>query len=383
MKLQEHQARDILAGYGIAIPVGHVVTTADEAEAVARSLGGKVAVKAQILAGGRGKTGGVRLAASPAEARQHAAVLLGSVIKETTVRRVLVAQAVTVSKEFYLGAVIDRAKRAVSLMASGMGGIDIEEVAAKSPESIVRVSADPMLGLADYQARELAFGCGCTKQQAVSFASITRGLFKAFVERDCSLVEINPLALTDTGDFVALDSKMVIDDSAAWRQPDLFAMRDVSEEDPAETKARELGLSYVKLTGNVGCLVNGAGLAMATMDAIKQHGGEPANFLDIGGGASTQSVGGALKIVLADPDVKAVLINIFGGITRCDVVAQGLVDFLAESGSSVPVVTRLTGTNEAEGRRILEAAGMGITETMSEAAARAVALARRPEAGAG
>ena len=196
-------------------------------------------------------------------------------------------------------------------------------------------------------------------------------------------MEINPLALTDTGDFVALDSKMVIDDSAAWRQPDLFAMRDVSEEDPAETKARELGLSYVKLTGNVGCLVNGAGLAMATMDAIKQHGGEPANFLDIGGGASTQSVGGALKIVLADPDVKAVLINIFCGITRCDVVAQGLVDFLAESGSSVPVVTRLTGTNEAEGRRILEAAGMGITDTMSEAAASAVALARRPEAVAG
>ena len=380
MKLHEYQAREILTGYGIAFPPGSVASTPDEAQAAAEGLGGKVAVKVQILVGGRGKAGGVKLAASGAEAREHAAVLLGSRVKESTVHKVLVVQAVTIAKEFYLGATLDRAKKAVTLMASGVGGVDIEEVAATSPGSIVKVTADPMLGLADYQARDLAFGVGCTKQQATPFASIALALFKAFIERDCSLVEINPLALTDKGDFVALDSKMVIDDNAAWRQPELFAMRDLSEEDPAETKARELGLSYVKLSGNVGCLVNGAGLAMATMDAIKLHGGEPANFLDIGGGASAESVVAALKIVLMDADVKAVFINIFAGITRCDAVAQGLVDFLRETGSAVPVVARLTGTNEVEGRRIMEAAHIGITETMSEAAQKAVELAREPKA---
>jgi succinyl-CoA synthetase beta subunit len=376
MKLHEYQAREILGGYGIVFPPGRVAVTPDEAEAITRDLGGKVVVKAQILAGGRGKAGGIKLAASPAEAREYAALLLGSSIKQSTVRQVLTVQAVTITKEFYLGTVLDRPKRAITLVASGVGGVDIEEVASSSPESVVKVTADPMLGLADYQARELAFGVGCTKQQAASFASIACALYKAFVEQDCSLVEINPLALTDAGDFAALDSKMVIDDNAAWRQPTLFAMRDLSEEDRAETQARELGLSYIKLGGNVGCLVNGAGLAMATMDAIKLHGGEPANFLDIGGGASVESVVAALKIVLMDPGVKSVLINIFGGITRCDTVAQGLVDFLQETRSDLPVVARLTGTNEAEGRRILNAARIEMTETMSAAAAKAVRLAQ-------
>lgn len=378
MNIHEHEARDILAGYGIAFPPGRVAATPDEARTIARELGGKVVVKAQILAGGRGKAGGVKLAHSPQEAWEHAGALLGSSIKASTVRKVLVAQAVTIVKEFYIGAVLDRANKAVTLMASSMGGVDIEEVASTSPESVIRVTADPLLGLADYQTRELAYGVGCSKAQSDAFASVARSLFRAFVERDCSLVEVNPLAVTDSDEFVALDSKMVIDDNAAWRQAPLFALRDLTEEDPAETKARELGVSYIKLDGNVGCLVNGAGLAMATMDAIKLQGGEPANFLDIGGGASAETVVGALKIVLMDPGVRAVFINIFGGITRCDAVAQGLVDFLRETGTDIPVIARLTGTNGPEGRRILGAAGIGITETMSEAAAAAVKVAQEP-----
>ena len=361
--------------YGIRFGAGRVAGTPEEAEAIAHELGGRVVVKAQIHAGGRGKAGGVKLASSPTEAREHARAMLGSTIKSCSVRKVLVAEAVPVAREFYLGAVLDRAQKGVTVMASAMGGVDIEEVARASAGAIVRVTADPLMGLADYQARELALAVGLTGDQGKQFASAASSLFKAFLDCDCSLLEVNPLAVTESGDLIALDSKMVVDDNALFRRPALAALRDTSEEEPSEVVAQALGVSYVKLDGTVGCMVNGAGLAMATMDAIKAHGGEPANFLDVGGGANVEQIGAALRIILKDENVRAVLVNIFGGITRCDAVAQALVDCIHQRAVTVPVVARLVGTNAAEGRQLLTGSGVTLATTMSEAAARVVGLA--------
>ncbi len=381
MKTHEYQARQILRGYGIPFPPAGVAATPDEAEAIARELGGKVVVKAQALVGGRGKAGGIKRAGNPEEARELAAAMLGSPLKGRPVRKVLVAQIVPVSREYYLGAVLDRSAKRVTLMVSAMGGVDIEEVARTSPDAIARVSADPLLGLADYQTRDLARAAGLTGEQAKAFRAIARALYEAFFECDCSLLEVNPLALTEDGEFAALDSKMVVDDNALSRQPSLAALHDPEAEEPAEAEARSVGVSYIELEGNVGCLVNGAGLAMATMDVIKLYGGEPANFLDIGGGAHVDQVRAALRILLHDPYVRAVLVNIFGGITRCDTVAQAVVDAIAAGEVRVPFVARMVGTNAAEGHKILEGTEVVLAGTMTEAAQKAVALAAAAAAG--
>jgi succinyl-CoA synthetase beta subunit len=375
MKTHEYQAREILKDYGIPFPAAAVAETPDEAENIARDLGGNVVVKAQALVGGRGKAGGIKRAATAAEARDAAAALLGSKLKDRPVRKVLVAQAVSVTQEYYLGAVLDRSTKTVTLMVSAMGGVDIEEVARTSPKAIGRVSADPLLGLADYQTRDLARAAGIVGAQAQAFREVAKALYKAFLECDCSLLEVNPLALTEKGEFVALDSKMVVDDNALSRQPALAALHDPDAEEPAEAEARQVGVSYIELEGNVGCLVTGAGLAMATMDVIELYGGEPANFLDIGGGAHADRIHAALRILLHDPYVRAVLINIFGGITRCDMVAKAVLDAFAAGEIRVPVVARMVGTNAAEGRRMLEGTEVVLAATMTEAARRVVALA--------
>ncbi|MCX8033511.1 MAG: ADP-forming succinate--CoA ligase subunit beta [Thermoleophilia bacterium] len=382
MKLHEYDARAILARRGVPFPPGGVASTADEAEDIARELGGKVVVKAQVLVGGRGKAGGVRVCASADEAREHAGALLGRRIKGSRVSKVLVTKAVEVSREFYLGAVLDRARRTVTVIGSGRGGVNIEQVAAEFPEAVVQIPADPLVGFHLYQGRDLALRIGVSREYTRSFASIARALYEAFVQCDCTLAEINPLAQTPEGSFLALDSKMVIDENALFRQPSLAALRDTREEPLAEVRAREVGVHFVKLDGHIGCLVNGAGLAMATMDAIKVYGGEPANFLDIGGGASEEQVLEALKLLMSDRKVRAVFVNVFGGITRCDTVAQALVDCYACCEISVPVVVRLTGTNEQEARALLTDTPVVLAESMAEGAKLAVSLAERQEEGA-
>jgi succinyl-CoA synthetase beta subunit len=375
MKTHEYQARQVLEGYGIPFPPASVAVSPEEAEAAARTLGGSVVVKAQVLVGGRGKAGGVRRAASAEEAGRVTGEVLGISVRGVPVHKVLVVQAVPVVREYYLGAVLDRSAKRITLMASAKGGVDIEEVARTTPDAIVRVWADPLLGLADYQTRDLARALGLTGEQARAFRTIAGALYRAFVACDCSLLEINPLALTEAGGFVALDSKMIIDDNSLSRRPELAAMRNPEEEEPAEAEARHVGVSYIELEGNVGCLVNGAGLAMATMDVIKLYGGEPANFLDIGGGAHIDQVRAALRILLHDPYVRSVLVNIFGGITRCDVVAQAVVDAVDAGEVHVPVVARLVGTNAAEGRQILAGRSVTLADSMTEAAQKAVSLA--------
>jgi succinyl-CoA synthetase beta subunit len=375
MKTHEYQAREVLEGYGIPFPPASVAGTPEEAEAAARGLGGSVVVKAQVLVGGRGKAGGVKRAASAEEAGRVAKDVFGVTVRGVPVRKVLVVRAVPITQEYYLGAVLDRSAKRVTLMASAMGGVDIEEVARTTPESIHRVWADPLLGLADYQTRDLARAIGLSGQQAKTFRDIAGALYRAFTECDCSLLEVNPLALTETGEFAALDSKMVIDDNSLSRHPALAAMRNPEEEEPAEVEARQVGVSYIELEGNVGCLVNGAGLAMATMDVIKLYGGEPANFLDIGGGAHIDQIRAAFGILLHDSYVRSVLVNIFGGITRCDVVAQAVVDAIDAGEVHVPVVARLVGTNAAEGRQILAGREVTLADTMTEAAQKAVLLA--------
>ncbi len=381
MRIHEYQARELLAGFGVRFSPGATAKSPEEAEAIARELGGRVVVKAQIHSGGRGKAGGVKLGESPEETRTHAQAMLGSFIKGRKVRKILVAQTVSVEQEFYLGAVLDRARKRITLMASGMGGVDIEEVARTAPGKIAKITADPLLGMADYQARDLALAVGLNGSRMNAFAHVTQCLFRAFMEYDCSLLEINPLALDPDEQFVALDSKMIIDDNALWKQPVLAALRDVNEEEPAEIEAQEVGLSYVKLDGDIGCMVNGAGLAMATMDAIKLYGGQPANFLDVGGGASVRQVDAGLGIILKDASVHAVLINIFGGITRCDVVAQALLGRFEEGGVGVPIVARLVGTNAPEGRQMLVGAPVTLAATMAEAAEQVVYLAQHREEG--
>lgn len=377
MNTHEYQAREVLARYGIPFAPGRVAETPNEVQKIARELGGRVVVKAQIHAGSRGKAGGVRIAATPEDARTHAQAMLGSSIKGHIVRKVLVVQVVPVVQEFYIGAFLDRGcQRGVAMMASAAGGVDIEELADLAPDDIARISVDPLIGLADYQARDLALAVGLTGEQGRQFASLTKSLFKVFVDCDCSLLEINPLALVEGGQLVALDSKMVVDHNALFRQPDLAALRDISEEAPVEVEAREDGITYVKLDGDVGCVVNGAGLAMATMDLVELHGGKPANFLDFGGGPSVERVAASLDLILKDQNVRAILVNIFGGITRCDLVAQALAGHISAGKIRVPVVARLVGTNSAEGRELLAGTGVRLADTLWEAAELVVALAR-------
>lgn len=377
MKIHEHQAKEVLARHGIAVPRGSVATTPQEAEIVARDLGGPVVVKAQVLVGGRGKAGGVKLAADPAEAARVAERILGMDIKGITVKKVLVAEAAEIAKEIYLGVVVDRASRKVVVMASAEGGVDIEEVARTSPEKIVKVGVNPFLGLCDYQAREIAFAIGLEARLVNEFVRIAKGLYSAFVNSDASLAEINPLIVTAQGSLLAIDAKIVVDDNALFRRKELAALRDPDEEEPLEREARENGISYVKLDGEIGCMVNGAGLAMATMDVVKLYGGAPANFLDIGGGARADTVEAALRILLSDPNVKAVLFNIFGGITRCDEVARGIVAAMGKMDRQLPMVVRLVGTNEEEGRAILAQANLTTAATMDEAAQKVVAYLKK------
>lgn len=377
MKIHEYQAREIMARYGLPVVGGDVATTPEEVRAIAERLGRPVVVKAQVHVGGRGKAGGIKLGRTPDEAAAAAGQILGMDLKGIRVRRVMVAEAVEIAREFYVGVVMDRAAQRVVLMASAEGGVEIEEVARKRPEAIRRVAVDPFLGLRDYQAREIAFGMGLTGPQALSFVPVAMALYRLYVENDATLAEINPLVITQSGEWRAVDSKILFDDSALPRHPEWEALRDGAAEEPAEVEARRHDLSYVKLDGEIGCMVNGAGLSMATMDTIKLYGGSPANFLDIGGGARAEKVAAALRIILSDPNVKAVLFNVFGGITRCDEVARGIVAALREVRPQVPMVARLVGTNQAEGQAILAEAQMITAETMAEAAQKVVAVSRR------
>jgi len=386
MNIHEYQAKEILRKYGVAVLSGKVATTPEEAEAAARELGGGLCVvKAQIHAGGRGKAGGVKLAKDPQAVREYAAAMLGKklVTHQTgpegkEVQKVFIEQGCDIAKEYYLGMVIDRATFRVTLMASSEGGVEIEEVAARAPEKILRAAIDPAAGFADFQGRKLAYGLGLPKDSVNKAVSFMRALYRAFIESDASLVEINPLVLTKAGDLIALDAKMGFDDNALFRHPDVRAMRDVTEENPKEVEASKFDLSYIALDGNIGCMVNGAGLAMATMDIIKHYGAEPANFLDVGGGATTEKVTEAFKIILSDKNVKAVLVNIFGGIMRCDVVATGVVEAAKQVKLAVPLVVRLEGTNVELGKKILSEYGLNIiaANDLADAAKKAVEATR-------
>jgi succinyl-CoA synthetase beta subunit len=376
VKLHEYQSKRIFAKYGVPIPRGDVAATPAEARQIAQRLGGPVVVKSQVLVGGRGKAGGIQVAKGPDEAEELADQILGMTIKGLTVDKVLIDKAADIREEVYLGITIDRAQRKPVIMASSEGGVEIEEVAKATPEKIFKLAIDPAMELMDFQARNLAFDLGMRRAFIRQFTTIAKGLYRAFVESDASLAEINPLVVTGDEKLLAVDGKIVLDDSALFRHKDLAEMRDVQEEVEAERQARKAGISYVKLDGEIGCMVNGAGLAMATMDIIKLYGAEPANFLDIGGGAKADKVAAALRIILSDVNVKAVLFNIFGGITRCDEVARGILEALNEVPTEVPMVTRLVGTNEEEGRQILAEAEMATAKSLAEAAERAVALAR-------
>lgn len=377
MKLHEYQARDVLAKYKIPVTGGGVATTPAEARALAEQSGGRVVVKAQVFVGGRGKAGGVKLAHTPEQAEQVASQILGMDIKGLTVEKVLVADAITYEREIYLGVIMDRAAKKIIVMASAEGGVEIEEVAKTNPAAIIKIAAHPTLGLLDFQARDLAFGIGLTdSKQARQFAQIASALYQVFIDTDATLAEINPLVVLPNGSLQALDSKIVLDDSALFRHPDLEAIRDASDEPLAEQQAREAGITFIKLDGDIGCMVNGAGLAMATMDVVKLYGGEPANFLDIGGGAGKDKVKAALSIILSDPNVKAVMFNIFGGITRVDEVARGIIAALDEVPTDVPMVARLVGTNEEAGRALLAESKLIPAATLAEAAQKAVEAAR-------
>ena len=377
MKIHEYQAKEILRGYDIPVQKGEVATTPAQAKALASQIGGMTVVKAQVHAGGRGKAGGVKLAKTPDEAEQKAAAILGMDIKGSKVKKVLITQAADIAKEYYLGVTLDRAAKKITVMGSSEGGVEIEEIAKTSPEKIIRVLADPFLGLGDFQVRELAFGMGIALDKMRGFTKIAKELYRAYVENDADLLEINPLVLTEQQEWLALDAKMVIDDKAEFRHKQIFqTLRDLDEEEPDENDARNAGLSYVSLDGNIGCVVNGAGLAMATMDSLKLYGGEPANFLDIGGGAKADRVTAAMEIILRDPNIKAILFNIFGGITQGDDVARGIIAGLEQIKTPVPIVIRLVGSNAEKGREILAKAGLESAETLAEAAQKVVAIAK-------
>jgi succinyl-CoA synthetase beta subunit len=385
LKIHEHQAKEVLRRYGVVTPRGRVTDRPEEAREICEQWGGRCVVKAQIHAGGRGKGGGVKLAESPAEAEELAGRILGMrlVTPQTgaegqEVKKVLVEEALDIAQELYLSITLDRAAGRPLVMASRSGGMDIEEVAARDPGAILREHFDPFLGLQSFQSRRLAAGLGLEGDTGRQAQKLVAALARAYVDADATLVEINPLMITGGGDVVALDAKMSFDDNALFRHPDIAAMRDLAEEDPAEVEASKHGLNFIKLDGTIGCMVNGAGLAMATMDIIKLHGAEPANFLDVGGSASQEAVANAFRILVSDPDVEAVLINIFGGIARTDRIARGVVGALDELGGvALPVVVRLEGTNVEEGRRILRDAPYDfiVAEHMADAAGKVVAAA--------
>ena len=375
MKLQEYRSKEILARHGVPVSAGEIATSVEEARAAALRIGGPVVVKAQVLVGGRGKAGGVKLAATPDEAATRAGEIIGLQIKGVTVRTVLVAPAARVAKEYYLGLILDRGGQAVTIIASAEGGVEIEETARTNPSAILRLPLHPLIGLQEYQVQRVAFFLGLSPELRRELATTLRGLYGAFMESDADLAEINPLVETDEGRLLALDAKIVLDDSALFRHPDLEALRDLAEEEPSETAARDAGINFIKLDGTIGCMVNGAGLAMTTMDLVKLAGGEPANFLDIGGGAKAERVAAAFRIILDDPNVRAILINIFGGITRGDEVARGIVEARASLGRQVPMVVRIVGTNSAEAAEILRAARLITADSLDDAARKAVAAA--------
>ncbi len=386
MNIHEYQAKALLADYGVATLAGRVAYTPEEAEKAARALGGPVwVVKAQIHAGGRGKGGGVKLARSIEEVRQLADQILGMTLvthqtgpQGRVVKRVYIEDGCDIARELYLGAVIDRASSRITFMASTEGGVEIEEVAATHPEKIIKVAIDPVTGFMPFHGRELAFGLGLEGGAVRKAVAFMQGLYNCIVERDASLVEINPLVVTKAGDIVALDAKMNFDSNALYRQPKIVELRDLDEEDPHEIEASRHELNYIKLDGNIACMVNGAGLAMATMDIIKLFGGEPANFLDVGGGATKERVTAAFKLLLSDPNVEGVLVNIFGGIMRCDVIAEGVVAAAREVNLNVPLVVRLEGTNVELGKQILAESGLSITpaDDLADAAEKIVAAVR-------
>ncbi len=385
MKIHEYQGKSILAKYGVPVPRGEVTFTAAEAQAVAERLGGGVVVvKAQIHAGGRGKGGGVKVVKNPQAAFEAASALLGMTLvtyqtgpEGRVVGRVLVEEGLAIARELYLGLVIDRATKQPVLMVSPDGGVEIEKVAEETPERIFKVFVDPAVGLQPFQARRLAFDLGLTGGQVGQAVKMMMAVYQAFVGTDAAMIEVNPLIVTAAGDMMALDAKVAFDDNALFRHPDLKELRDLSEEDPLEIDASKFALNYIKLDGTIGCMVNGAGLAMATMDIIKLAGGEPANFLDVGGGANAEQIKNAFRILTSDKAVKAVLINIFGGILRCDVLAQGVIAAVTDLGVTVPIVIRMEGTNVELGKKMLKDSGLNFTtaDTMGEAADKVVALA--------
>ena len=385
MKIHEYQAKEILRQFGVPVPEGEVAETPAEARAIAQRLGGRVVVKAQVHAGGRGKAGGVVVADDPAAAEAAASQILGMMLKTPQtppdgikVLRVLVEEASPIATELYLSITLDRGLAAHVVMASRSGGMDIEEVAETHPGKIIREWADPALGLQAFQARKLALGLGLAGDQFKSAVALIQSLFRAYLDRDASLAEINPLVVTGDGRLVALDAKLSFDDNALFRHPDILALRDVNEETPLDVEASLQGLNYIKLDGSVGCMVNGAGLAMATMDIIKLAGGAPANFLDVGGGASPQQIESAFRILSSDPSVKAVFINVFGGILRCDRLAEGLIAAVKNLGLTLPIVVRMEGTNVELGRKMLAESGLNFAtaDEMGSGASKVVALAR-------
>ena len=383
MKIHEYQGKQIFKKYGVPVPRGILAKTPEEAEKAVAELGTKVTVvKAQVHAGGRGKAGGVKLAKSPAEAKEHASKILGMMLKSPQtgpegqlVQTLYIEEGLDIEKEYYLGLTLDRATSRITFMASTEGGVEIEEVAESHPEKILREAVDPAVGFMPYQGRKMAFGLGLTGDSVGKFVKFCAALYTVYIETDAALAEINPLVKLKNGDIVALDSKMTFDDNALFKHKDIVDMRDVAEEDPREAQAKEFDLAYIALEGNIGCMVNGAGLAMATMDTIKLVGGQPANFLDVGGGATKEKVTAAFKLILADPSVKAVMVNIFGGIMKCDVIAEGVVAAAKEVKLSVPLVVRLEGTNVALGKEILAKSGLAITpaDNLRQAAEKAVA----------
>ncbi|MGG3842389.1 ADP-forming succinate--CoA ligase subunit beta [Anoxybacillus kestanbolensis] len=384
MNIHEYQGKEILRSYGVSVPNGRVAFTVEEAVEAAKELGSSVCVvKAQIHAGGRGKAGGVKVAKSLEEVRTYASELLGKVLvthqtgpEGKEVKRLLIEEGCDIKKEYYIGLVVDRATSRVVLMGSEEGGTEIEEVAAKTPEKIFKEYIDPAVGLQAFQARRMAFNINIPKELVNQTVKFMLGLYQVFVEKDCSIAEINPLVVTGDGKVMALDAKLNFDSNALYRHKDILEYRDLDEEDPKEIEASKYDLNYISLDGNIGCMVNGAGLAMATMDIIKYYGGEPANFLDVGGGATTEKVTEAFKIILSDPKVKGIFVNIFGGIMKCDVIANGIVEATKQVGLNLPLVVRLEGTNVELGKKILEESGLNITaaESMADGAQKIVSL---------
>lgn len=382
MNIHEYQAKEILSNYGVKVPIGKVAFNEEQAESIAKDLNAsRLVIKSQIHAGGRGKGGGIKIANNPGEVPQIVSELLGmGLVTHQTgpegkiVRKVLVEEATPIQKEFYLGIVVDRENEGVVIIASSEGGVEIEEVAKSHPEKILKEYIDPALGVLPFQCRKIAYFLGLNGKSISKAVNLISGLYRAFVENDCSLAEINPLVLTPDGDILALDGKLTFDDNSLSRHPEIEKLRDPDEEDPVELEAKFWGISYVKLNGNIGCLVNGAGLAMATMDIIKHHGGEPANFLDVGGGANVEQVTQAFKMILSDKNVRAIFVNIFGGIMKCDTIASGIITAAKEVGIGAPIVVRLEGTNVELGRKMLSESGLNIVTgaDMADAAAKVV-----------